>query len=175
MHLAPANGARFGYLHVRGEAVGAGKSKHARRNLSLTARVRAMLEARAAGAASQWVFPGDGPGRPFVTTSLDHQHAAVRRLLHLPKDFVVHSLRHTMLTRLGEAGADPFTIMRIAGHSSVTISQRYLHPSPKAMERVFERLEAWNDRAAGKLLAGPKDALLPTVFTTVSGAASVTH
>ena len=30
-------------------------------------------------------------------------------LLGLPKDFVIHSLRHTLLNRLGEAGADAFT------------------------------------------------------------------
>jgi integrase len=42
----------------------------------------------------------------------------------MPDDFVIHSLRHTMLTRLGEAGVDAFTIMRIAGHSSITVSQR---------------------------------------------------
>ena len=49
-----------------------------------------------------------------------------------------------MLTRLGEAGADAFTIMRIAGHSSVTVSQRYVHPTPEGMERAFERLENLN-------------------------------
>jgi hypothetical protein len=49
-----------------------------------------------------------------------------------------------MLTRLGEAGADAFTIMRIAGHSSVTVSQRYVHPTPEGMERAFERLEKLN-------------------------------
>jgi len=31
--------------------------------------------------------------------------------------------------------------MRIAGHSSVTVSQRYLHPTPEGMEGAFERLE----------------------------------
>jgi integrase len=68
------------------------------------------------------------------------------------KDFVLHSLRHTFLTRLGEAGADAFTIMRIAGHSSVTVSQRYLHPTPEAVERAFERLETLNKNAGmGKL------------------------
>jgi len=46
----------------------------------------------------------------------------------LPADFVVQSLRHTMLTRLGMLGVDAFTIMKIAGHSSITISQRYVHP-----------------------------------------------
>ena len=49
-----------------------------------------------------------------------------------------------MLTRLGESGADAFTIMRIAGHSSVTVSQRYVHPTPEGMERAFERLEKFN-------------------------------
>jgi hypothetical protein len=49
-----------------------------------------------------------------------------------------------MLTRIGEAGADAFTIMRIAGHSSVTVSQRYVHPTPEGMERAFDRLEKLN-------------------------------
>jgi hypothetical protein len=47
-----------------------------------------------------------------------------------------------MLTKLGEAGANAFTIMKIAGHSSVTVSQRYVHPTPEGLERAFERLEA---------------------------------
>jgi len=75
---------------------------------------------------------------------MDHQHEGIRTALKLAEDFVIHSLRHTMLTRLGESGADAFTIMRIAGHSSVTVSQRYVHPTPEGMERAFERLEKLN-------------------------------
>ena len=30
------------------------------------------------------------------------------------------------------------------GHGSVTVSQRYVHPSLESMERAFERLEALN-------------------------------
>ncbi|MFY9574503.1 MAG: tyrosine-type recombinase/integrase [Blastocatellia bacterium] len=56
-------------------------------------------------------------------------------------EFMLHSLRHTMLTRLGEQGTDAFTIKRIAGHSSITVSERYVHPSGEAMERAFERLQ----------------------------------
>jgi hypothetical protein len=62
----------------------------------------------------------------------------------MPEDFVVHSLRHTMLTRLGLLGVDAFTIMKIAGQSSITISQRYVHPLPESVERAFEKLEAAN-------------------------------
>src|SRR5512143_1438230 len=69
-------------------------------------------------------------------------HDALLTLLKLPATFVVHSLRHTALTRLGESGAGAFTIMQIAGHSSVTVSQRYVHPSPESLETAFAALDA---------------------------------
>ena len=81
-------------------------------------------------------------------TSINHLHRDVcapkvegKRRPIFPADFVLHSLRHTMLTRLGESGVDAFTIMRIAGHSSIVVSQRYIHPTPEAVERAFERLQ----------------------------------
>ena len=83
-------------------------------------------------------------GSPLTDSHLDQQHSRVRDLLKLPKDFVLHSLRHSFGTRLGESGADAFTIMRLMGHSTVTVSQRYVHPSPEAVERAFERLTAMN-------------------------------
>jgi hypothetical protein len=49
-----------------------------------------------------------------------------------------------MLTRLGEAGADAFSIMKIDGHSSVTVSQRYVHPTPEGMDPAIDRLESLN-------------------------------
>ena len=137
--LKPAIGARHGYIRIR-----KGKTKHAKRTLSLTPRVAAMLKARKAAAKSAFVFPSESLDGPLLVTSLDHLHNDVRELLGQDSEFVLHSLRHTMLTRLGEAGADAFTIMKIAGHSSVTVSQRYVHPSPESMELAFERLDALN-------------------------------
>jgi site-specific recombinase XerD len=51
-------------------------------------------------------------------------------------------MRHTALTRLAEAGCDAFTLARIAGHSSITITQRYCHPQADAIERAFAKLPA---------------------------------
>ena len=82
----------------------------------------------------------------MAESHLDQQHARVRTLLKSPEDFVLHSLRHTFGTRLGESGADAFTIMRLMGHSTVTVSQRYVHPSPEAVELAYERLNALNLR-----------------------------
>jgi integrase len=138
VHMQPAPSAKFGYLQVQ-----KGKSVRARRTVSLTARVQTMLAARPEKSSSEFVFPGRS-GKPMLVTSLDHLHAKVRESLKMPADFVVHSLRHTMLTRLGMLGVDAFTIMKIAGHSSITISQRYVHPSPESVERAFEKLEVSN-------------------------------
>jgi integrase len=43
---------------------------------------------------------------------------------------MIHCLRHTSGTRLGEAGAAAYTIIRLTGHSTVTVSQRYAYPTP---------------------------------------------
>ena len=48
------------------------------------------------------------------------------------------ALRTKALTMLGAtAGGDPFVLARIAGHSSITITQRYIHPQQEAVQRVF--------------------------------------
>jgi site-specific recombinase XerD len=57
------------------------------------------------------------------------------------EDFVPYVLRHTALTRLGEAaGGDVFVLARIAGHSSITITQMYVHPQANAISRVFSQV-----------------------------------
>jgi len=143
VRLEPLPGARFGLLRVV-----AGKSRNARRNIPLTDRVALMLRSRMAESTSNWIFANREDG-PYLVTSINHLHDKIRTSLGLPRDFVIHSLRHTMLTRLGESGVDAFTIMRIAGHRSITVSQRYIHPSPEAGERAFQRLQAVRGELSG--------------------------
>jgi integrase len=170
IRLDLVRGAKFGYLHVR-----EGKSKNAKRNVPLTARVRQMLEARSSTSKSDWLFPGDRADRPILVTSLDHMHSSVRMALRLSMEFVLHSLRHTMLTRLGESGVEAFTIMRIAGHSSVTVSQRYVHPTPEAIERAFVRLEALNQASRDEVSPVPERLLPATVSATVIEDVALSH
>jgi len=56
------------------------------------------------------------------------------------KGFEPYCLRHSALTMLAESGCDAFTLARIAGHSSITITQRYCHPQADAIERAFGNL-----------------------------------
>ncbi len=87
---------------------------------------------------------------------LYHQHVRIRRRLGMPNEFVVHSLRHTFCSRLGEAGAEAFLIMRLAGHYSVSVSERYVHPTPDALVRAIKRLDAVNQGALSEVSTGTK-------------------
>ncbi len=124
-----------GYLRVRPI-----HSKNSRpRTVPLTDRVRKILEANREKSGLVFRNPD---GEPLYHTWLNQQHAAVREALGLPADFVLHSLRHTFGTRLGETGADAFTIMKLMGHSSVAVSQKYVHPSTETMKTAIARMDA---------------------------------
>ena len=56
------------------------------------------------------------------------------------RPFVLYSLRHTFLTRLGESGCDAWTLARIAGHGNISMSSRYVHPSENAVLDAMARL-----------------------------------
>lgn len=168
IHLEPAPGAKYGYIHVPG-----GKSKNARRNVPITDRLAEMLLNRSLESKSVYVFPSE-TGKPYLVTSIDHMHKKVRATLQMPAEFVIYSLRHSYGTRLGEAGADAFAIMRLMGHSSVTVSQRYVHPTPEALERAVEKLQAMNAEATKSLSERQKRQLPATVLATVEQPKSVT-
>jgi len=119
-----------------------GKTAAARRVLPMSPRVRSILEQRwiAAGRPSEgWIWPA-----PTKTGHIDHstlkkQHTRTLKLSGV-RPFVLYSLRHTFLTRLGESGCDAWTLARVAGHSSVAISSRYVHPSEDQVLAAMSRL-----------------------------------
>jgi site-specific recombinase XerD len=133
-----------GYVQVR-----QGKGRYARRAVPLTSRSRKMLRARSKKRKSPYVF-AENAQAPLLGTSLAHLHARVREGLGLSGEFVLHSLRHTFCTRLGEAGTEAFLIQRLAGHHSVTVSERYVHPTPESAVLAIRRLDAANRGGSGK-------------------------
>jgi len=52
--------------------------------------------------------------------------------------FVPYTMRHTALTRFGEAANhNIFAVAQIAGHSSLSTTKRYVHPGEEAINAVF--------------------------------------
>lgn len=136
-----------------------GKSRAARRMLPLVPAVFSALKARqtAQGSSTEgWIFPADTKSGHLEGGSAKNQHAAALKTVNAEaiekkrkpelQPFPPYCLRHTALTNLAAAGCDAFTLARIAGHSSITITQRYCHPQADAIERAFTKLTG--DRAA---------------------------
>ena len=123
-----------------------GKTKAARRVLPMTPRVRHILETRwkAAGKPTEgYVWPAPTRADTSNRPALKKQHGKALKLSKV-RPFVLYSLRHTFLTRLGQSGCDVWTLARIAGHSSIAISARYVHPSEDAVLEAMARLGGHN-------------------------------
>lgn len=139
IHLESVANAPHGFIRVRD-----GKTRNAKRSVPLTGRIHAMLASRQTAGHLPWVFTSQCNDGPLSRFTVRDQHEVLRRALRLPPDAVIHSFRHSMLTRLGASGADAFSIMKLAGHCSVVVSQRYVHPSGETIGRAMARLDAMN-------------------------------
>lgn len=130
-----------------------GKTAAARRVIPMTPRVRHILEARweAAGKPAEgYAWPAPTKSEHVEPSSLKKQHAKALKASKV-RPFVLYSARHTFLTRLGENGCDTWTLARIAGHSSIAISARYVHPSEDAVLAAITRLGGHNSGHSEKL------------------------
>src|SRR6266481_3010303 len=118
-----------------------GKTAAARRMLPMAPRVRAILEAqwkRAEKPLDGWVWVATTASGHVEPSTLRKQHIRTFKTLveeakknseEPVRPFVLYTLRHTFLTRLGASGCNVWTLARIAGHSSIQMSGRYVHPS----------------------------------------------
>jgi integrase len=100
------------------------------------------------------LFTGPRGGR--ITTAVlrdaTHWDEVVVRLgyEHLRR----HDLRHTGLTWMADAGVPLHVLRKIAGHGSLTTTQRYLHPDRRSIELAGAALSA--HLAAGRGASGPQ-------------------
>jgi integrase len=129
-----------------------GKTAAARRVLPMTPRVRQALESRwdkAEKPDEGWVFTAPTKSEHVEKSSIKKRHKQVFKTLNEEAEkndersirpFVLYDLRHTFLTRLGESGCDVWTLARIAGHSNIKQSSRYVHPSNDAVLEAMERM-----------------------------------
>ncbi|GAA3877181.1 site-specific integrase [Saccharothrix violaceirubra] len=86
------------------------------------------------------LFTGPRGGRISTAVLRDATHwdevVAALGYEHLRR----HSLRHTGLTWMADAGVPVHHLQRIAGHGSLTTTQRYLHPDRRSVTDAGEML-----------------------------------
>ena len=65
-----------------------------------------------------------------------------------PTQVVRHTMRHTVVTHLVQDGVDLPTVMRISGHKTLAMVQRYAHQNGEHIQEAMDRLERRLDIAA---------------------------
>jgi integrase len=82
------------------------------------------------------------PGYPGSKTYLEFRFNELLELAGLPQELTPHSLRHTHVTLLAEAGVELAVIQERLGHKNDEITKRvYLHVTQKQRELVPDRFE----------------------------------
>jgi integrase len=125
----------LGFLHIP-----SGKTPFARRTIPLTERCRAILSRRMLEAESEWLFPSRyNADQPVNWLRKAHVSALQKAGIHPP--FRLYDLRHTALTRMAMAGIDLPTMRELAGHASIQMTMRYVHPTPEHKRTAIQKLE----------------------------------
>jgi len=117
--------------------VGSPKSGRERKS-PLTARLRAALKAHR-HLRSHLVFCRED-ARPLTQSSVDWAVRFAARRAGL-RSFGPHVLRHTFCSHLAMRGAAPKAIQELAGHSTLTMTLRYMHLAPSALREAIALLD----------------------------------
>jgi site-specific recombinase XerD len=64
----------------------------------------------------------------------------------------VHVLRHTFCSHLAMRGAPARAIQELAGHRDLSMTQRYMHVSPAAIESAIRLLDGSDRGRRGEIL-----------------------
>jgi integrase len=103
-----------------------------------------------------WLFPSVGSRHGHT---VDVRKAFVRSVIAAgldPKQVVPHTLRHTAITHLVQAGVDLPTVKRISGHKTLAMVERYAHQSGAHIVSALEKLDARYREDKKPVIAGKR-------------------
>lgn len=129
---------RLKWSEVRANRLALGKTKTGPREVILTEAVKARLDNRRAGAASDYVFPSKRNPRNPVST-IDGVWKTIKRLAGLPEDFRLHDLRHTYASHSIMSGETLAITGKLLGHKSARSTEVYAHLDASHLSRMADK------------------------------------
>jgi integrase len=115
-----------------------GKRKASRRRVPASQRVLSILEMRQAASKSDWIFPSDTASGHIEASTLKKRHSAAVTAAKVAP-FVPYDMRHTCLTRWAKV-MDPFTLKKLAGHTDLNTTMRYVHLNDDDVRTAMEKV-----------------------------------
>ncbi len=89
----------------------------------------------------EWLFPSPGSATGHTHTIRKAFRRSVERARMDPTFITPHTLRHTAVTHLVQAGVDLPTVQRISGHRTLAMVTRYAHQSGAHIDMAMDQLE----------------------------------
>ena len=120
------------------------KAKGGMREQPITARLAAFLSGYIAASPpdTPWLFPSP---RARCGHAVDIRKP-FRRIVAAagldPDEIVRHTLRHTAITHLVQAGVDLPTVKRISGHKTLAMVERYSHQNGDHIQAAMDKLQS---------------------------------
>lgn len=94
-----------------------------------------------ASAGQEWLFPAIAARSGHVMNIEKPWKRIVEAAGLDPKVVVRHTLRHTAITHLVQAGIDLPTVKRISGHKTLAMVERYSHQNGAHIQAAMDKLE----------------------------------
>jgi len=119
------------------------KAKAGARQQPITSQLAGILAAQLNRLPKEqiWLFPAE-KSITGHTISIEKPFRRVVKAAGLdPKEVVRHTLRHTAITHLVQAGVDLPTVKRISGHKTLQMVERYSHQNGAHIEAAMDKLE----------------------------------
>ncbi|MDD5033290.1 MAG: site-specific integrase [Methylococcaceae bacterium] len=88
-----------------------------------------------------WLFPSKTSASGHVMNIEKQFRRVVTAAGMDPKEIVRHTLRHTAITHLVQAGVDLPTVQRISGHKTLQMVVRYAHQNGEHIGAAMDKLE----------------------------------
>ncbi|EKD74385.1 MAG: Integrase family protein [uncultured bacterium] len=119
------------------------KAKAGAREQPITQQLATFLKSyiEAATLNQEWLFPAKRSATGHVMNIEKQFRRVVTHAGLDPKEVVRHTLRHTAITHLVQAGVDLPTVQRISGHKTLQMVVRYSHQNGEHIKAAMDALE----------------------------------
>jgi integrase len=144
---------RLEHIDLQRRVIYIPQAKAGAREQPITSHLAEFLKGylEAASSGQEWLFPAPKSRTGHVVAI----EKAFRRVATAagfdPAEVVRHTLRHTAITHLVQAGVDLPTVKRISGHKTLAMVERYSHQNGEHIYAAMDTLEK-RYRPDGKLM-----------------------
>ena len=128
------------------------KAKSGKREQPITKHLAEFLRGyiEIAKPGQEWLFPSIASKTGHTVNIEKPFKRAVKAASLDPKVIVRHTLRHTAITHLVQAGVDLPTVKRISGHKTLAMVERYSHQNGAHIQAAMDKLQARYSETDGK-------------------------